>query len=355
MKIISGISSANSGEEIKSYVNAGVDEFFIGYVPPAWSELYGFEISCNRREHAAYNYQSIQEIETVVDLIHKANRKVYLALNAHEYTAEQIKLLTHILDDVRHVKFDAFIISNIALMLELRDKRWELPFNVSIGGGANNAEAVLFYNKQIQNIGRVVLPRKLTLSEVENISNKLANTGISLEAFGLADACFFNDEYCFPWHSSTIKSLCQSPMYKHRTASPILMGTQWKQELKPENYPKLAQRKISIENEISNEQQEYEKKYKRQQKLSGNLELLPLLTRINKCGLCAIQKFKEFGVDAIKLPLRGGNIQANIEIIRLVKKVIDKDPATPAFCQSLFSSTTFCNGSNCYYNYPFEN
>lgn len=354
MNIISGISSANSDDEIKAYVEAGVDEFFIGYVPPQWSDIYGFEVSCNRREHAAYNYQKADEIEKVVEKIHNAGKRVFLALNAHEYTTNQIKLLIQILKDVRHVKFDAFIISNIALMLELRSKGWDLPFNISIGGGANSAEAVLFFKKNIPNVGRIVLPRKLTISEIQEMSKILIDKGILLEAFGLADACFFNDEYCFTWHSATIKSLCQSPMYKHRIPSPILLGAQWKKELKPENYSKMMSRGKTIENEIITQQQEYEKKHKQYKIITASADNLSLLNTINSCGLCAIQKFKDFGIDTVKLPLRGGSLSMNVRIIKLVKTVVDKENATPSFCQSLLNSPSFCSGNNCYYNFPFE-
>ncbi len=35
MKIIAGISNTINENEIKAYIDAGVDEFFVGYIPAA--------------------------------------------------------------------------------------------------------------------------------------------------------------------------------------------------------------------------------------------------------------------------------------------------------------------------------
>jgi collagenase-like PrtC family protease len=355
MKIIAGISHSQSDDEIRAYVDAGIDEFFIGYVPQEWSDTYGWEVSCNRREFSNCHYHSVNQIEQVVSLIHKYNKKVFLTLNAHEYNAEQIKLLLRIVDDIRHVNFDAFIVSNTALMLELRRNGFKTPINISIGAGCNNADAVLFYKKYISNIGRVVIPRRLTMEEIKNITDRLKGEGLSLEVFGLADGCFFNDEHCFTWHGASNKSFCDSPMYKHRIASPIVFGKNWKNELSPEHYGEYVEKHLRINNDIEARKNTYRQNRPVTGYSVSDVAYLDIITRINKCGLCALKKFREWGIDAVKLPLRGSSYQVNVKLVKLTRQVIDAPEATPEYCQKLIGVPSYCAGSNCFYNFPYEN
>lgn len=354
MKIIAGISFSLSEEEIHAYVEAGIDEFFIGYVPKEWSETYGWEVSCNRREYSNCHYHTVEEIEKVVGLIHKYGKKVFLTLNAHEYNADQIKLVLRILDDIKHVNIDAYIVSNTSLMLELRRNGFKTPINISIGGGCNNADAVLFYRKYIPEIGRVVIPRRLTMEEIKNITDRLKPEGISLEAFGLADGCFFNDEHCFTWHGAANKSFCDSPMYKHRKAFPIVLGKNWKNELDYNRLGDYIQKQFEILNDIEVRQNNYKQNLAVVTINASHVARFDIITRINKCGLCSIQKFKEWGIDAIKLPLRGSSYQTNVKLVQLTRNVIDEPNATPEFCQSVLGVPAFCSGNNCFYNFPFE-
>jgi collagenase-like PrtC family protease len=355
MKIIAGISLSKSEDEIRVYVDAGIDEFFIGYVPSQWSDTYGWEVSCNRRDYSNCHYHTIQDIEQVVGNIHKFGKKVFLTLNAHEYNAEQIKLLMRILDDIRHVNFDAFIVINTALMLELRRNGFNVPINISIGAGCNNADTVLFYKKYVENIGRVVIPRRLTMDEIKNITDRLKGEGLSLEAFGLADGCFFNDEHCFTWHGATTKSFCDSPMYKHRIASPIIFGKNWKNELKVESFSGYIEKQYKIESDIAAQKSAYQQFRPPVFSSLSDAAQFDIINRINKCGLCAIKKFKEWGIDAIKLPLRGSSFQLNARLVKLTRQVIDAPDASPEYCQKLLGVPSFCAGNNCFYNYPFEN
>ncbi|MBN1117529.1 MAG: U32 family peptidase [Bacteroidales bacterium] len=356
MNIIAGISNVNSPELIRSYAEAGVDEFFIGYIADSWSQNYGWEVSCNRREYANCNYLSVEEIENLVSIIHNNNRKVLLTLNAHEYNNEQIKQLFRMLDDIKHIPFDAFIVSNFALMLEIRKAGIETPINISIGSGANTYEAINFYTTNIENIGRVVLPRKLTFNEMTKIAEKAVKNGIKLEVFGLTDACFFNDEYCFSWHGILNKSFCNSPMYKNRITNSRLFDANWKQTISKTPIELYYNKKIQVEQEI--QKLKTKLSFERTVPPIGNEEMskLHILNVIGKCGLCAIQKLKELGVDAVKVPLRGFmSTQANIEVIKLVKTIVEEPDATPEFCQKALNSPNFCSGNNCFYNYPHSN
>lgn len=356
MKIIVGISSLHTEDSVKRFVEAGVDEFFFGYIPEIWSQNYGWEVSCNRREHSNYHYYTPAQVENIVKLIHSSGRKAFMTLNAHEYNNDQIKLILKILNEIKHIPIDAFIISNFALMLELRKAGIKTPINLSIGAGGNSYEAIDFYLKKIDNIGRVVLPRKLTIEEIGIISARCREKDIKVEAFGLADPCLFNDEYCFTWHGASNQSLCNSPMYKHKYAVPLIFEPNWKSAIASTHVSHFYQKKMQAEQKIEKLRKQLSPEKPIPPYSEWEVSRLDILALIGKCGICAFQKFKEFGIDSVKLPLRGYSSEAAIaSVIELVKKVIDEPNANPQFCKKIMNSPNFCAGRNCFYNYPYSN
>ncbi len=353
MRIITGISNSHSPEEIEAYAKAGVDEFFIGYIPKEWSDEYGWELSCNRRATSAYQYRTREDIANVVDLIRQNNKKVYLTVNAHEYNTKQIKALIKILDSIRDIRFDGFIVSNLAIILELQKHGFKDEINISIGGASNNIETIQFFHHSFENIGRIILPRKLTISEIEKIASYGIENNIRLEAFGMAAHCVFNDEFCFTWHSSSNSSFCHSPMFEYREVNPLIFGTGWKQEIKTTGLGTFIERNLTIKKEISRARNEYLDKHPEKTLGKNEASKLHILANLDKCGLCAFQKFREWGIEAVKIPLRGQAFHSNIAIIEMAKKTIGAQNPTPEFCQSLMDSPNFCSGSNCYYDYPY--
>lgn len=353
MKIITGISNAHTAEEIKAYSDAGVDEFFVGYVPKEWSEVYGWELSSNRRETAAYQYRNKEDLANVVNLIHENKRKVYLTVNAHEYNSRQSRLLINILKSINDIEFDAFIVSNIGILLELQKNGFEQPINVSIGGGSNNIETLRFFKDNFENIGRFILPRKLTIGEIEKIAAYAAENSIRLEVFGMAAFCVFNDEFCFTWHGPSNKCFCQSPMYEFRETRPLLMGTDWKHEIESTDVNTYYRKQVETMAEIKRTREDYLAKRSMAAASNHEMSILHVLASLNKCGLCAFQKFKDWGIEAVKLPLRGQNFRGNIAIVDLSRKAILEKNASPQFCQRIMGSPHFCSGQNCYYDFPY--
>lgn len=353
MKIIAGISNAHKEEEIISYVNAGVDEFFVGYVPKVWSDEYGWELSINRRETSNYQYSSKEELANIVNLVKQQGKSIFLTLNAHEYSAKQMKLLLSIIEKIQDIPIDAYIVSNIGLITELKRIGINTPLNISIGGGCNNIESLDFFLQNFDNIGRFILPRKLTLSEIEIITSYAKENKIRIEVFGMGAYCVFNDEYCFTWHGSLNKCFCQSPMYEHRSARPLVFNETWKEDVMKNDSDEFYT-KLSILNGAIIKQRE---KSISRHNIAGigdaEFKKLHVLAALNVCGLCAFQKFKEWGVEAVKLPLRGQYYNDNLSIIKLAKNAIDEKNATPSFCKKLMNSPHFCSGQNCYYDYPY--
>lgn len=324
MDIVVGIDSLKTVQEIKPLVDAGAGEFFCGYVPPYWSDRFGYEISPNRRPYKGYNYDSFEDLSSAVHSVHSLGKKILLAVNEHEYPPERMSLAIRLAKETASLNFDGIIISNPALAFEFREAGISAPLHISIGGLANNYEAIRFYNKRVPGIRRFILPRDVTVSEIKSMAEKARDDGIALEAFGIGDPCSYGDGYCPAWHSSTGPTFC----------SWFLNGKR-----------KLIDISDSADNAaVSDAKSDY----------SGLVidsdreELLNVIVRA--CGLCAIHLFKEWGVSAVKVPLRGG--EARSELISFVKQAMDLE--LPEDCQRIIGSKNFCAGARCYYNYPSE-
>jgi hypothetical protein len=355
MKIIAGISNAHKENEIEAYANAGVDEFFIGYVPKEWSDDYGWEISANRRETANYQYRSIAELANIVDLIHRQQRKVYLTVNAHEYNTHQTQLMVKILKDINHIPLDGFIISNVGMLLELQKNGFRQEMNISIGGGSNNIETLNFFKENFENIGRFILPRKLAISEIEKIAGYAMQKNIRLEAFGMAAYCVFNDEFCFTWHGPANKCFCQSPMFEFKKVNPLIFEPSWKEQVADQKPNDLFRRKMSLLTEIETSRIAAKRSTMAMPISQDELLKMRMLASLNKCGLCSFHKFKDWGIEAVKLPLRGQHFRENLDIIRISRQVIEAKNGTPDYCKKLMGAPNFCSGSNCYYDNTYLN
>ena len=67
------------------------------------------------------------------------------------------------------------------------------------------------------------------------------------------------------------------------------------------------------------------------------------------CGLCAIPRLRDMGVNVVKIPSRGLGFRKRIRL-EAVKRVIDHPNPTPKFCRDVNGSPDFCSRTgSCYY------
>jgi len=91
---------------------------------------------------------------------------------------------------------DALILADVGLLAYAREKHPQLNLHLSVQGSATNYEAVNFCHKEF-GIRRAVLPRVLTLAQVEHV---IKNTPVEIEVFGFGSLCVMNEGRC--WLSS---------------------------------------------------------------------------------------------------------------------------------------------------------
>ena len=349
MKIVLGLSGITEEKDLVPLIEEGADEFFVGYVPKEWSDKYGFRVCPNRRPFRDYNYLSEDDLVKICSLVHKFGKKIFFALNEHEYDSDRMAMALDMLKLAENIGFDAAIVSNLALMLEARAKGIKIPFTLSTGVGALSGEVIDFYRRHVPGITRVILPRSLTVQEIRDIVLSQKGSGLSFEVFGMSDQCPFNDEYCLAWHTEGLGAFCGFLLCSVCDISPVIKGD-WKKKIMSRSREEMLSDYHASRSSIMEE--------------TGKLQASPggyiikdphasfLAFGVSICGLCSMKLFKEWGIDAVKVPSRGDNRKRG-EVIHLMRAAMKGDLNIEE-CQALIGDSSFCSGRSCYYNYPFE-
>ena len=193
MKILSPI---NSPEEVESLARAGADEFYCGVMPQKWREGYTNVASPNRREWSISNLADHRQLARAVKAAHSMDCRIFLALNAF-YTEGQYPGLYRELDELKKIPVDALIVADPGAMGLLRSRGWNREIHVSTGAVVLNSVTARLFHRQF-GVTRVVLPRHLTIEEIETISEKL--DFLHLECFVLNSGCKNMDGFCTYHH-----------------------------------------------------------------------------------------------------------------------------------------------------------
>jgi collagenase-like PrtC family protease len=151
---------------------------------------FGFRNNTNARAFAGLNFDT----ETAKQGIRYASehgRKVLLALNTFPQAA-----LWHTwqqtVDDAAELGVDALILADLGLMRYASRTYPDLRLHLSVQGSATNYEAINFYHEHF-GIQRAVLPRVLSLAQVENV---VKHTPVEIELFGFGGLCVMVEGRC---------------------------------------------------------------------------------------------------------------------------------------------------------------
>lgn len=354
-QIAVGIDASDTPEGIAELAASGADEFFAGYVPPEWSERYGWEIGLNRRTFGPdYQFDSRTGLQTVVDAAHGVDRPVFVTLNAHDHHAEQVPLLRKIVGDICAVGPDALIVADPALIELL--VRWGIstPIHLSIGAGCFNGAAVRHF-RSIADVARVVLPRKMSLAEIGTMTAGLENLGLDFEALVIGYRCLFNDEYCFTRHSGVTELFCGSFVPDPSAPAYPRLPSDWKDVAEEAARTPDEQFQAGSVLDcfcdargpiVSPRSPGSSKAEAADADMDGQLAA----NLFFNCALCAIPELRRAGVNVLKIPVRGTGWQKK-RYLQVVRQVVDHPDPTPEFCRDLIGSAAFCDKpGSCYYS-----
>lgn len=171
------LAPAGSLEKLKIGLEYGADAFYLG-VPP---------FSMRSRVN---NFTRDDLIEGM-KLIRKAGKKAYLTLNIYP-RAVKIDAFKNYIEFVRELAPDAVIVADPGVFDMVREYYPEGEIHISVQANVLNYRAVEFWKKQ--GATRVILPRELTLLEIQQIHQKVPQ--MELEFFVHGAICMAYSGRC---------------------------------------------------------------------------------------------------------------------------------------------------------------
>ena len=273
----------------------------------------GFRNSTNARAFAGLNFDN-DTAKQGIRYAHDRGRKVLLALNTFPQTA-QWHVWKQAVDDAAELGVDALILADLGLMRYASHTYPNLRLHLSVQGSATNYEAINFYYEHF-GIQRAVLPRVLSLAQVENV---VKNTPVEIELFGFGGLCVMVEGRCILSSYATGESpntagVCspakavrwqQTPKGLESRLNGILLDRYGTDE--NAGYPTLCKGRFEVEDETY---------YALEEPTSLNtLELIPEMLRI--------------GISAIKIEGRQRSPVYVEQVTRVWRAAIDaakKDP-----------------------------
>lgn len=317
MRIISPVDRAR---EAAALLEAGAHELYGGYVPAVWEERFGLLASINQRTFAGAQIDNFDDLCLVVKACRDQGGEFALTLNSPFYSELQLPLLSDYVAEAVRAGVSSIILADLGLLRTLREDFPELVYHASTLAHLGNSASIRFY--QGQGIGRVILPRHLTLDEMARI--RAAVPELPFDAFLLVGKCPNTEGLCSFHHSSPDKVWpCEIPY-----------------ELTPLRAEPGAEVLAAMERQNSWSQ----------------------TNRRHGCGLCAIPRLLQAGFDGVKLVGRGAPTQrklANISVVRECLALADRGADFSRYREHAIASHrrifgVSCNENVCYYPELFE-
>jgi U32 family peptidase len=136
---------------------------------------------------------TFDEAEKAMRLLHRHNKKGYVALNIYPFSDEYEKLIA-IAKNLDDMAVDAFIISDLGLLCELKKLGLGADFHISTQANTTSSQTVLAYKEL--GASRVNLARELSLVQIKQIQKDIEGAGIKTEVFIHGAVCFSYSGRC---------------------------------------------------------------------------------------------------------------------------------------------------------------
>jgi putative protease len=302
IKILSPISRT---DEVEAVIHAGADELYCGVLTSDWRERYSVVASPNRREennpiiNTSPHFSYFSDLKEAVTIAHTFNVPVHLTLNEHYFTLKQYPLIFEYVEKSLEAGVDAFILSDVAFLLSLKERYQSVKVHIGTGGTTFNSETAKFY--QDLGVKRVILPRHLEIREIEEIVKNVP--GMEFEVFILNSRCANVDGFCTFQHglADFIPEREMKRPYENACMLPYQISVNV-DGMGEEESEKLIREKISWE---------------RQHIWSG------LHIDDRPCGACALYEFREIGIYGVKIVGRENAKSKKVKDTQFLRRLID--------------------------------
>ncbi len=173
------VCPAGSLRALQMAVDAGADAVYLG-----------LKDATNARNFAGLNFDDAQ-VREGVRYAHARGRQVLMALNTYA-DARDTTPWQRAVDRAAELGADALIVADTAVMGYARRHHPAMRLHLSVQASATTYEAIEFYRERY-GISRAVLPRVLTLSQVQHA---IRHTAAEIEVFGFGSLCVMVEGRC---------------------------------------------------------------------------------------------------------------------------------------------------------------
>lgn len=173
------VCPAGSLPALKAALRQGADAVYVG-----------FRDDTNARHFAGLNLDE-RQLESGLDLVRKAGRQLYVAVNTYAQPDGWIRWQRAV-DRAAELGVDALVAADIGVLAYASRRHPDLALHLSVQGSATNPAALEFYRSRY-NIRRAVLPRVLSLAQVRQVAER---TSVPLEVFAFGSLCIMAEGRC---------------------------------------------------------------------------------------------------------------------------------------------------------------
>jgi collagenase-like PrtC family protease len=179
MNNIELVAPAGSLLALKTAIDKGASAVYLG-----------LRNATNARNFGGLNF-SDSDIALGVEYAHARGRQVLFAINTYPQARAAAEWRAAI-DTAVRMGADAVILADPGLMAYACDRHPDLRLHLSVQGSATTFDAIELMREQF-GIKRAVLPRVLTLAEIEKI---IRQTTVEIEVFGFGSLCVMAEGRC---------------------------------------------------------------------------------------------------------------------------------------------------------------
>ena len=267
------VCPAGSLPALKAAVDNGADTVYFGY-----------KNDTNARNFAGLNFDQKAMVEGV-SYAHSHGKHVLMAINTFPQPGREADWHKAV-DGAADLGVDAVILADLGLLDYASKRHPNLRLHLSVQGSATSYEAVNFAHREF-GVKRAVLPRVLTLAQVEHV---IKNTPVEIEVFGFGSLCVMNEGRCWLSSYATGESpntigACSPAKYVKWEKSPGQLSTRLNGILidrcadnEPAGYPTLCKGRFEVAGETYYALEE-----------PTSLNVLEILPEIVKIGISAIK------------------------------------------------------------------
>ena len=174
------VCPAGSFPALKAAVDGGADTVY-----------FGFRDKTNARQFAGLNFDR-RKAEKGIDYARSRGVKVLCAINTYPQP-EGWETWRAAVDMAADLQVDALIAADMGVLGYAAGRHPDLRLHLSVQGSATNYEALRYY-QQAFGIQRAVLPRVLSLAQVEHLA---AHSPVELEVFAFGSLCIMLEGRCY--------------------------------------------------------------------------------------------------------------------------------------------------------------